>query len=1017
MLIDSISYIQEKTNELLKGGNNKELFNDANLIYDYNEVLELFYGTKEPVFINGSTKLKKTELLHQVIKELGDQGYTSEEIFYIDCRVPFLRELNVLEEINEDKIKFIVVNEIQELFNFADLIDYFYNGILEIKLVATCSVPEVLYELQYDKYSNLKIVVLSEKNDSNIKIDQVTFGVFEDLKYNIKNGVCEIKGMTKEGKSKRKHVIPEMIEGYPVRIIASGAFHHRTELEEIIIPDTIEYIGDYAFTYCENLKEITLPEKLQYIGDCSFLGAKNLRTIIGGDNITHIGHSALYGTKWLNQQNNDFAILGKTLYKYLSTTKEVVIPENIITLGNYAFSNSKIKKVTLSKQIFGEGVFYNCQKLEEVLGIDESTIPSYTFYNCHLLETKMNNISNVGAFAFYNCRSIEKVTLKDSIVLENGFENCGKLKCPIGSIKTVGLASFYNSGIVNIDLRETTYIDEFAFANSKLRKQYIDRVLQVNSYAFMNVDTLEEISFSKNAVLKKGVLLNSNNVKKASIGGQYPLRYYFLGESNIEELFVSSSTCDNFARGNTMLKKIRLYGENVGDWAFYNNASLEIVEISTNSLGNWSFARCLKLTSIEIPKQINYIDMNCFRYCENLNNIVLENPNLVLFGPNAFYSTGISKKIFVHNKSQYLNNKLWNEYYNSIVEIKRRKVTLDSVNNTLIKLDNSVDELEVNNLSFIDQEMFEGVNRVKKLLITGEEIVIDKFAFRNWSYLEDVKIKAKSLILDDSVFEGCINVLQYDLPDNTEIIGCRVFKNNKSLELFRFPTKTTRIENGLFSYCENLKQVELHDRIKIINDKAFQYNTSLKYLILPKMVKEVGEKCFRGCDKLELIYIPCEIDIIAKNAFIGCENLTVCSEKKIKEISNKVTILHHENIYDSFNYCLDQYFAVLNKKIAIEIDRPIGTLHPKRENVYYPINYGFVPGLMGGDNEEQDVYVIDSKFGKPSSKVTIIGIVMRLDDVESKWISVEDEKLSYSKSEIESIINFQEKYYSTIILK
>lgn len=1017
MLIDSKSYIQEKTNELLKGGNNKELFNDANLIYDYNEVLELFYGTKEPVFINGSTKLKKTELLHQVIKELGDQGYTSEEVFYIDCRVPFLRGLKVLETINKDKIKFIMINEVQELLDFADLIAYFYNGISEIKLVATCSVPEVLYELQYDKYPDLKIVVLSEKNDSNIKIDQVTFGVFENLKYNIKNGVCEIKGMTKEGKSKRKHIIPEMIEGYPVKIIASGAFHHRTELEEIIFPDTIEYIGDYAFTYCENLKEITLPEKLQYIGDCSFLGAKNLQTIIGGDNITHIGHSALYGTKWLNQQKNDFAILGKTLYKYLSTTKEVMIPENIITLGNYAFANSKIKKVTLSKQIFGEGVFYNCEELEEVLGIEETTIPPYTFYNNHLLKTKMNNISNVGSFAFYNCRSIEKVLFKNSIVLDNGFENCGNIKIPIGSIQTAGVASFYNSGIVNVDLRETSYIDEFAFANTKLRKQHIDRVLQVNSYAFMNVEMLEEISFSMNAVLKKGILLNSNNVTKASIGGKYPLRYYFLGKSSIEELSVLNSTCDNFARGNTVLKKIILYGENVGDWAFYNNSNLEIVEISTNSLGNWSFARCPMLKSIEIPKQINYIDMNCFRYCENLINIVIENPNLVLFGPNAFYSTGLSKNIYVHNKSQYVNNELWNEYSSSLVEIKRRKVTLDSINNAPIKLDNLVDELEVHNLSFIDQEMFEGVNRVKKLLIDGEDIVIEKFAFRNWAHLEDVKIKAKSLILDDSVFEGCINVLQYDLPDNTEIVGCRVFKNNKSLEHFRFPIKTTRVENGLFSYCENLKQVELHDRIKIISDKAFQYNTSLKYLILPKTVKEVGEKCFKGCEKIELIYIPSEIDNIAINAFIGCENLTICSEKKIKEISDKITVLYHKNIYDRFNYCLEQYFTILNKKITIEIDRPIGTLHPKRENVYYPINYGFVPGLMGGDDEEQDVYVIDSNVVKTSSEVKIIGIVIRLNDVESKWIGVEDEKLSYTINEIESIINFQEQYYEVIILK
>ena len=39
------------------------------------------------------------------------------------------------------------------------------------------------------------------------------------------------------------------------------------------------------------------------------------------------------------------------------------------------------------------------------------------------------------------------------------------------------------------------------------------------------------------------------------------------------------------------------------------------------------------------------------------------------------------------------------------------------------------------------------------------------------------------------------------------------------------------------------------------------------------------------------------------------------------------------------------------------MDRPIGATHPKHHDMIYPINYGYVPGLIGGDGEEQDVYV------------------------------------------------------------
>lgn len=1016
-MINLLNYIQEKTDELLKGNNKKELFDDANLIYDYNEVLELFYGSKQPVFINGSSKLEKTELLNQVVKELGDQGYNNKEVIYIDCRVPFLRQVDVIKFTSKENVKFIAINEIQELSNFDEVINHFYNGLSNIKLIATCSVPEILYELQYNKYSHLKIVVLSEKNDSNIKIDQVSFGVAGDLKYNIKNGICEIKGMTKDGKLKKRHIIPEFIEGYPVKIISSGAFHHRTEIEEVIIPDTVEYIGDYAFTYCDNLSKIKLPNALKHIGDCSFLGAKKLNAISGGDNIIHIGHSALYGTEWLSQQEGDFAVLGKTIYKYLSAKQEVVIPENITTLGNYAFSNSRVKTIKLSNQKLGEGVFYNCKDLEEVIGFNETIIPSYSFYNCQSLVTNMINISEVGSFSFYNCKSIEKVAFSNCTIKNNGFENCKNLKFPLSLIQNAGLASFYASNVISADLRETTFIDEFAFAYTKLRKQCIDRVLQVNSYAFMNIDTLEEITFSKNATIRKGSLYGSKHIKKASIGGLYPLRYYFLVEPSIEELTVLSSTCDNFARDNTSLKKLMLFGDKIGDWSFYNNLNLEKVEIATNKLGNWSFSRCNKLSEIVIPKQISYVEMNCFRYCENLNKIVIENPNLVSFGPNAFYSTGLNKKIFVRNKQQYLEDELWNEYANHLVEIKRHKKIVNLMENKFVELDESNDEIFLQNAMLINKDMFRGMNKVKTLSILGDEIVIDMFTFRDWTLLEHVIVKADSLNIDDSAFEGCINVLDYDLPDNTVISGCRVFKNNKSLQKIKLPFMTKRIENGLFSHCENLKQIELHGDITFISDKAFQYNSSLKYLILPNLIKEIGEKCFKGCKNLELLYIPSEIKSIPENAFIGCENLSICSEKELSLIDDNINVFHHENIYNRFSYCLEQYFTVLNKKISIEIDRPVGTVHPKRENIYYPINYGFVPGLMGGDNEEQDVYVIDSKLAKLKTEVKIIGILMRIDDVESKWIGIENDNRSYSKIDIESIIRFQEQYYKTIILK
>lgn len=50
--------------------------------------------------------------------------------------------------------------------------------------------------------------------------------------------------------------------------------------------------------------------------------------------------------------------------------------------------------------------------------------------------------------------------------------------------------------------------------------------------------------------------------------------------------------------------------------------------------------------------------------------------------------------------------------------------------------------------------------------------------------------------------------------------------------------------------------------------------------------------------------------------------------------------------------------SFIGKTVYIKIDRPIGSVHPKHPDIVYPINYGYIPGVLGGDGEELDVYVL-----------------------------------------------------------
>ena len=103
----------------------------------------------------------------------------------------------------------------------------------------------------------------------------------------------------------------------------------------------------------------------------------------------------------------------------------------------------------------------------------------------------------------------------------------------------------------------------------------------------------------------------------------------------------------------------------------------------------------------------------------------------------------------------------------------------------------------------------------------------------------------------------------------------------------------------------------------------------------------------------------------------------------------------------------------LGQTVTIEIDRPVGYVHVKGEKtLHYPINYGFIPGVLGGDGEELDVFLLGVDEPVQTYTGRIIGIVFRADDVEDKLIMA-PEGMSFTVEEMTAAVNFQEKYYDS----
>ncbi len=105
----------------------------------------------------------------------------------------------------------------------------------------------------------------------------------------------------------------------------------------------------------------------------------------------------------------------------------------------------------------------------------------------------------------------------------------------------------------------------------------------------------------------------------------------------------------------------------------------------------------------------------------------------------------------------------------------------------------------------------------------------------------------------------------------------------------------------------------------------------------------------------------------------------------------------------------------IGETVTVTVDRPLGSYHPEHKDLYYPVNYGYIEGVIAPDGEEQDAYILG--VDRPVQEFTgrVIAVVHRRDDAEDKWV-VCPEDLSFSKEEIAEQIAFQEQYFQSEII-
>ena len=231
--------------------------------------------------------------------------------------------------------------------------------------------------------------------------------------------------------------IPSTYNGKPVTRIKDYGFSSCSKLLTVTIPDSITSIMSGAFWGCTSLTSVTIPDRVTSIGWCAFYECTNLTSVTIPDSVTSIDEKAfdlcesltsVYITDikaWCRISFGSFASnplhYAEALYLNGDVVEELVIPEDITSIGDFAFYGcTSFTSVTISDgaKSIGKGAFRNCTNLTSITIPDSvTTIGEDAFWDCtNLTSIEIpNHVTNIGRNTFYNCKKLTSVTIPESV--------------------------------------------------------------------------------------------------------------------------------------------------------------------------------------------------------------------------------------------------------------------------------------------------------------------------------------------------------------------------------------------------------------------------------------------------------------------------------------------------------------------------------------------------------------------------------------------------------------------------
>lgn len=297
--------------------------------------------------------------------------------------------------------------------------------------------------------------------------------------------------------------------------------------------------------------------------------------------------------------SSDFTIENGVLKKYAGNDRDIVIPDNVTSIGECVFRNcSGLTSVTIGKSVtsIGDYAFYYCTSLTSVTIPDSVTrIGGHSFSHCSGLTsiTIGNGVTSIGVGAFSDCTNLTSIKIPNSVesIEQSTFACCSNLTnitIP-DSVTSIGKYAFEGcSDLTGITIpNSVTSIGDFAFN----RCWGLTNVTISNSVTSIEDRTFYECCSLKNITIPDSV---------TSIGW-----YAFSGCSGLTSITISDSVTS------------------IGSSAFSGCSGLTSITIpdSVTSIGDGAFAQCSALKEIKFGKNKKTVEADAFNGCTDLTLI------------------------------------------------------------------------------------------------------------------------------------------------------------------------------------------------------------------------------------------------------------------------------------------------------------------------------------------------------------------------------------------------------------